>query len=99
MGAAVSWHQDGVTHWDSEDFNEDIHGFNFMAQIYDKWCVGLKVGKIDIKQLVSGSERLNGAVPMICNPMLSCAIDGSFPNCGYEKRITVNFDFIKENPY
>ena len=26
VGAAVSWHQDGVTHWDSEDFNEDIHG-------------------------------------------------------------------------
>ena len=32
IGAAVSWHQDGVTHWDSPDFDEDIHGFNFMAQ-------------------------------------------------------------------
>ena len=34
IGAAVSWHQDGVTHWDSQDFDEDIHGFNFMAQAY-----------------------------------------------------------------
>ena len=26
IGAAVSRHQDGVTHWDSDDFDEDIHG-------------------------------------------------------------------------
>ena len=25
VGAAVSWHQDGVTHWDSEKFNDDIN--------------------------------------------------------------------------
>lgn len=110
VGAAVSWHQDGVTHWDSEDFNEDIHGFNFMAQIYGSTAVNgvwvlpgtHKLGKIDIKQLVaeSGSERLDGAVPMICNPgdVVMCnrqLLHGSFPNCGYEKRITVNFGFHK----
>jgi hypothetical protein len=39
IGAAVSWHQDGVTHWESEDFNEDIHGFNFMAQVYGSTAV------------------------------------------------------------
>lgn len=39
IGAAVSWHQDGVTHWDSDDFDEDIHGFNFMAQVYGSTAV------------------------------------------------------------
>ena len=112
VGAAVSWHQDGVTHWDSKDFDEDIHGFNFMAQIYGSTAVNgvwvlpgtHKVGKIDIKNLVkeSGSERLKGAVPMICNPgdVVICnrqILHGSFPNCGYEKRVTVNFGFHKRS--
>lgn len=112
VGAAVSWHQDGVTHWDSKDFDEDIHGFNFMAQIYGSTAVNgvwvlpgtHKVGKIDIKNLVkeSGSERLKGAVPMICNPgdVVICnrqILHGSFPNCGYEKRVTVNFGFHKKS--
>ena len=112
VGAAVSWHQDGVTHWDSEDFNEDIHGFNFMAQVYGSTAVNgvwvlpgtHKDGKIDIKKLVaeSGSERLKGAVPMICNPgdVVMCnrqLLHGSFPNCGFEKRVTVNFGFHKRS--
>jgi len=112
VGAAVSWHQDGVTHWDSKEFNEDIHGFNFMAQVYGSTAVNgvwvlpgtHKVGKIDIKKLVakSGSERLEGAVPMICNPgdVVMCnrqLLHGSFPNCGFEKRVTVNFGFHKRS--
>jgi ectoine hydroxylase-related dioxygenase (phytanoyl-CoA dioxygenase family) len=112
IGAAVSWHQDGVTHWDSEDFNEDIHGFNFMVQVYGSTAVNgvwvlpgtHKVGKIDIKRLVaeSGSERLKGAVPIVCNPgdAVICnrqLLHGSFPNCGYEKRVTVNFGFHKRS--
>ena len=112
VGAAVSWHQDGVTHWDSKDFNEDIHGFNFMAQVYGSTAVNgvwvlpgtHKDGKIDIKKLVaeSGSERLKGAVPMICNPgdVVMCnrqLLHGSFPNCGFEKRVTVNFGFHKRS--
>ena len=112
VGAAVSWHQDGVTHWDSDDFNEDIHGFNFMVQVYGSTAVNgvwvkpgtHKVGKIDIKKLVneSGSERLEGAVPIVCNPgdTIICnrqLLHGSFPNCGYEKRITVNFGFHKRS--
>ena len=56
IGAAVSWHQDGVTHWDSENFDEDIHGFNFMAQVFGSTAVNgvwvvpgtHKIGKIDI---------------------------------------------------
>ena len=34
LGASVAWHQDGVTHWDSPDWDAGIHGFNFMAQLY-----------------------------------------------------------------
>jgi hypothetical protein len=30
-GASVAWHQDGTTHWDSPDWDQGIHGFNFMA--------------------------------------------------------------------
>ena len=112
VGAAVSWHQDGVTHWDSEDFDEDIHGFNFMAQVFGSTAVNgvwvlpgsHKIGKIDIKQLIdeSGSERLNDCVPIICNPgdVVICnrqILHGSFPNCGYERRITVNFGFHKRS--
>ena len=112
VGAAVSWHQDGVTHWDSEDFNEDIHGFNFMVQVYGSTAVNgvwvlpgtHKAGKIDIKKLVteSGSERLEGAVPVVCDPgdAVMCnrqLLHGSFPNCGYEKRVTVNFGFHKRS--
>ena len=112
VGAAVSWHQDGVTHWDSEKFNEDIHGFNFMVQVYGSTAVNgvwvmpgtHKVGKIDIKKLVaeSGSERLEGAVPIVCNPgdAVICnrqLLHGSFPNSGFEKRVTVNFGFHKRS--
>ena len=112
IGAAVSWHQDGVTHWESEDFNEDIHGFNFMAQVYGSTAVNgvwvlpgtHKIGKIDIKKLTieSGGERLKGCIPIICNPgdVVICnrqLIHGSFPNCGYERRVTVNFGFHKRS--
>ena len=112
IGAAVSWHQDGVTHWDSPDFDEDIHGFNFMGQVYGSTAVNgvwvlpgtHKQGKLDIKALVdeSGSERLEGAVPIVCNPgdVVMCnrqLLHGSFPNCGFEPRITVNFGFHKRS--
>ena len=112
IGAAVSWHQDGVTHWDSPEFDEDIHGFNFMAQVYGStaangvWVLPgtHKQGKLDIKALVaeSGSERLEGAVPIVCNPgdVVICnrqLLHGSFPNCGFEPRITVNFGFHKRS--
>ena len=39
LGAAVSWHQDGDTHWDSPDFDENSHGFNFMGQVYGSTAV------------------------------------------------------------
>jgi hypothetical protein len=112
IGAAVSWHQDGDTHWDSEDFDEGIHGFNFMAQVYGSTAVNgvwvlpgsHKVGKVDIKALVaeSGSERLEGAVPIVCEPgdVVICnrqLVHGSFPNSGFEPRLTVNFGFHRRS--
>ena len=112
IGAAVSWHQDGVTHWDSPDFDENIHGFNFMAQLYGSTAVNgvwvlpgsHKLGKIDIKDLVSSSksERIEGAVPLVCDrgDVVICnrqALHGSFPNSGFDPRLTVNFGFHKRS--
>lgn len=112
IGAAVSWHQDGDTHWDSDKFDEGIHGFNFMAQAYGSTAVnGLwvqpgshKLGKIDIKKLVAeaGSERIENAVPVVCNAgdVVICnrqLVHGSFPNSGFEPRVTVNFGFHRRS--
>lgn len=112
VGAAVSWHQDGDTHWNSPDFDEGIHGFNFMAQVYGSTCVNgvwvipgsHKANKVDIKQLVaiSGSERLQGAVPLVCNPgdVVICnrqIVHGSFANSGFEPRVTINFGFHRRS--
>lgn len=108
LGAAVSWHQDGDTHWDNPNFDETIHGFNFMAQAYGSTAVNgvwvipgtHKLGRMDIKKMVAdaGSERLPDAVPLICNPgdVVICnrqIVHGSFANTGFEPRITVNFGF------
>lgn len=112
IGAAVSWHQDGDTHWNNPDFEEDIHGFNFMAQVYGSTAVNgvwvvpgtHKLGKLDITKMVAdaGSERLPDAVPMICGPgdvVISNRqlVHGSFANTGFEPRVTVNFGFHKRS--
>ena len=112
LGAAVSWHQDGDTHWESPDFDEGIHGFNFMAQVYGStpvngvWVVPgtHKLGKLDIKEMVkaSGSERLEGAVPIACKPgdVVICnrqLVHGSFANAGFEPRLTINFGFHRRS--
>ena len=112
IGAAVSWHQDGTTHWDNPDFDQDIHGFNFMAQVYGSTAVNgvwvlpgsHKVGKVDIKQLVeeSGSERIKGTVPLVCDAgdVIMCnrqLVHGSFANTGLEPRVTVNMGFHRRS--
>ena len=112
IGAAVSWHQDGTTHWDSEDFDQDIHGFNFMAQVYGSTAVNgvwvlpgsHKTGKVDITELVkeSGSERIKGTVPLVCDAgdVILCnrqLVHGSFANTGFEPRITVNMGFHRRS--
>jgi hypothetical protein len=107
-GASVAWHQDGTTHWDSPEWDQGVHGFNFMAQLYGctaangVWVVpgSHKLGKIDIASLVAkaGSERLADAVPMIARPgdvaiTNRQALHGSFANTSRDWRVTVNFGF------
>src|SRR4029079_15012663 len=107
-GASVAWHQDGVTHWDSPDWDQGSHGFNFMGQLYGctaangVWVVpgSHKQGRIDIKALAAraGTERLPDAVPIICAPgdvamTNRQALHGSFANTSKDWRVTVNFRF------
>ena len=107
-GASVAWHQDGTTHWDSPEWNEGIHGFNFMAQLYGctpangVWIVPgtHRLGKVDIAAMVAqaGSERLHGAVPIVCRPgdvamTNRQVLHGSFANTSPHWRVTVNFGF------
>ena len=107
-GASVAWHQDGVTHWDSPAWDEGIHGFNFMAQLYGStpangvWVVPgtHRQGKVDIAAMVAeaGSERLPDAVPIVCRPgdvamTNRQVLHGSFANTSRDWRVTVNFGF------
>jgi hypothetical protein len=108
LGASVAWHRDGVTHWQSPDWDEGSHGFNFMAQLYGctpangVWVVpgSHKLRTVDIKAMVAaaGSERLANAVPMVCKPgdvviTNRQAVHGSFANTSGDWRVTVNFGF------
>ena len=107
-GASVAWHQDGLTHWNSPEWDQGSHGFNFMAQLYGctpangVWVVpgSHKLGKPDIKAMVAaaGSERLPDAVPIICAPgdvaiTNRQAVHGSFANTSKDWRVTLNFGF------
>ena len=107
-GASVAWHQDGTTHWDDPRWDEGIHGFNFMAQLYGStpangvWVVPgtHRLGRVDIRAMVAaaGSERLPEAVPIICRPgdvamTNRQVLHGSFANTSPDWRVTVNFGF------
>ncbi|MYA15631.1 MAG: phytanoyl-CoA dioxygenase family protein [Gammaproteobacteria bacterium] len=109
LGGSVAWHQDGITHWQSPTWNEGIHGFNFQVQLYPTTpgnCLWVmpgthKTGRLDIKAMVEengGSERLPGAVPLLCKPgdvtmvnrqTLHC----SFANTSPDLRISLTFGF------
>lgn len=112
LGAAVSWHQDGTTHWDSPDLDQGTHGFNYMVNLYPTkaenalWVVPgtHKGGKADIRGMVaaSGSDRLDGAVPMLCKPgdVAICSrqvVHGSFPNTSDTPRATYVFGFHRRS--
>ena len=112
VGAAVSWHQDGDTHWDSDKFDQDVHGFNFMGQVYGStavngvWVVpgSHKTGRVDITKAVAkaGSERIKNAVPIVCDPgdvviNNRQILHGSFANTGFEPRLTINFGFHRRS--
>lgn len=109
LGPSVAWHQDGTTHWTAPDWDMGAHGFNFMTQLYAStagngvWVLpgSHKLGKADIRNLVaqSGSDRIDGAVPMLCaagdtiitNRQL---LHGSFANSSPDRRITLNAGFF-----
>ena len=109
LGVSIAWHRDGTTHWQAPDWDAGAHGFNYMAQLYPStpgngvWVLpGTHAVKdVDISQLVaeSGSERIEGAVPMICeagdvvisNRQL---VHGSFANTSAERRVTLNMGYF-----
>ena len=108
LGTSVAWHQDGTTLWQREDWHEDIHGFNFMTNLYETtaenalWVVPgtHKLGKIDIKQRVAetGTDRLPDAVPMLVKPgdVAICnrqVLHGSFANTSQQRRVTLVHGF------
>ena len=109
LGGSVAWHQDGLTHWGSPDWDEGIHGFNFQVQLYATTpgnCLWVmpgthKLGKLDIKAMVAangGSERLPGAVPLLCEPgdvtiVNRQALHCSFANTSDALRISLTFGF------
>lgn len=113
LGASVAWHQDGLTHWDSPDWDEGIHGFNFQVQLYPctpancLWVVPgtHKLGKLDIRRLVDdngGSDRLPDAVPLFCDAgsvtvVNRQALHCSFANTSPDLRISLTFGFHRRS--
>ena len=112
LGTSVAWHQDGTTHWNHPRWDEDIHGFNFMAQLCRTtpanalWVVpgSHKLGKIDIKTLVddAGTDQLPDAVPMLCEPgdVAICnrqALHGSFANTSADRRVSIVIGFHRRD--
>ena len=108
LGTSVAWHQDGTTHWQHPNWHENIHGFNFMAQLEDTnpenalWVVPgtHKEGKADIKRMVedAGTDRLPDAVPMLCQAgdVAICnrqVLHGSFANTSAQRRVSIVFGF------
>ena len=107
LGGSVAWHQDGWTHWESQELDAGTHGFNFMAQLYGcnasngLWVVpGSHRARADIRAMVAaaGSDRLADAVPLVCEPgdVAICnrqIVHGSFANTSPDVRVTFNFGF------
>lgn len=108
LGGSVAWHQDGVTHWDSPEWDAGIHGFNFQVQLYPTTpanCLWVmpgthKQGRINIREEVArnGSERLPGAVPLTCNPGDVTIVNRQMLHCSFanitkDPRISMTFGF------
>ena len=109
LGPATSWHQDGMTHWESPALDQGTHGFNFMTQLYRTtadcalWIVPgtHDIGQIDIADWIknnNGSDYLPNAVPLLAEPgdVAVCSrqmLHGSFPNSSDNRRVTYVFGF------
>jgi len=113
LGASIAWHQDGTTHWNRPDWDPDIHGFNFMAQLCRTtpgnglWVVpgSHREGRIDIPARVAangGSTRLPDAVPMLCErgDIAVCnrqCLHASFANASPDRRVTLVWGFFRRD--
>lgn len=112
LGPSVAWHRDGVTHWDSPDWDQGTHGFNLMAQLYGcgpengVWVVpgSHKERVVDIAGMAAqaGSDRLVGATPLVCAPgdvaiVNRQAVHGSFANTSAAPRVTYNMGFHRRD--
>jgi len=112
LGGSVAWHQDGVTHWDSPNWDMGIHGFNFQVQLYRTtganalWVVPgtHRSGRVDIKAMVAanGSDRLAEAIPLLCEPgdmtiVNRQTLHGSFANTSPDPRVSVTFGFHRRS--
>lgn len=109
LGPSVAWHQDGTTHWESDDWDHGAHGFNFMTQLYPSTaanCVWIlpgshKEGRVDIRGMVAdaGSDQIEGAIPLLCKSgdafiLNRQVLHGSFANTSVERRVTLNAGFF-----
>lgn len=109
LGPSVAWHRDGTTHWDAPDWDHGAHGFNFMTQLYPStpgngvWVLpgSHKQNRVNIRQMVadSGSERIAGAVPLMCESGDTFIVNrqlvhGSFANTSKDRRVTLNAGFF-----
>ncbi len=113
LGGSVAWHQDGLTHWDSPNWDEGIHGFNFQVQLYPStpgnclWVVPgtHKEGQIDIRAMVDeneGSECLPNALPLFCRPGDVTVVNRqtlhcSFANTSPDERVSLTFGFHRRS--
>lgn len=113
LGGSVSWHQDGVTHWDNPDWHDQIHGFNFQVQLYEctarnaLWVVpgSHKLGRIDIKALIADNnddEQLPDAIPLLCAPgdvtiVNRQVLHASFANTSPDTRVSLTFGFHRRS--
>ena len=113
LGGSVAWHQDGVTHWNSPDWDEGIHGVNFQVQLNRTsalsclWVVPgtHKLGHLDIKAMVEangGSDQLPDAIPLHCEPgdvtiVNRQTLHSSFANTSDDFRISVSWGMHRRN--
>jgi hypothetical protein len=109
LGPSVAWHRDGMTHWNSPDWDSGAHGFNIMTQLYPStagngvWVLPgtHRERTADIKKMMAdaGSDRIPGAVPLLCDGGDTIVtnrqlVHGSFANSSPDRRITLNAGFF-----
>lgn len=117
MGTSTSWHQDPSSAWDDEWASwrgEQLGTCGFNAHVSLGHCTpenalwvvpGSHIGgRKDQKSLsaqVGGTDRLPGAVPVVCGPgdvyvQNRLILHGAFPNTSAEPRISMNFGFHRK---